>query len=197
MIGAFSTSRCSVLLLFSEVRGKSEATEHNLIFSTKPQAALARNRGLVDGSRFSRTSGIACRKCGKSRNPRARRLLRAKKPQVEALRHSGVLGMFRICRILPNLASVTGFVHWEKQLDNGHNGLIRLRALILVRVKLPMSAIGTSVCVGYGFHLLTDGFLGLDRLRCGCHGHRRADHGRARDRAEQVVKGSFHSGASR
>lgn len=31
----------------------------------------------------------------------------------------------------------------------------------------------------------------------GCHGHRRADHGRASDRAEQVVKGSFHSGASR
>ena len=37
----------------------------------------------------------------------------------------------------------------------------------------------------------------LDGFRDGCHGHRRADHRRARDRAEQVVKGSFHSGASR
>lgn len=38
------------------------------------------------------------------------------------------------------------------------------------------------------------------RLHCFCNGwhrQRRADHGRARDRAEQVVKGSFHSGASR
>ena len=34
-------------------------------------------------------------------------------------------------------------------------------------------------------------------FRDGCHRQRRADHGRARDRAEQVVKGSFHSGASR
>lgn len=37
----------------------------------------------------------------------------------------------------------------------------------------------------------------LDGFRDGCYGHRSADHGRARDRAEQVVKGSFHSGASR
>lgn len=50
---------------------------------------------------------------------------------------------------------------------------------------------------GVGLRLLLGGCLRLDRLRNGCHGHRRADHGRARDRAEQVVKGSFHSGASR
>lgn len=37
----------------------------------------------------------------------------------------------------------------------------------------------------------------LDGFRDGRHGHRRADRGRARDRAEQVVKRSFHSGASR
>lgn len=45
--------------------------------------------------------------------------------------------------------------------------------------------------------LLLGGFLRLHGLCNGRHGHRRADHGRARDRAEQVVKGSFHSGASR
>lgn len=48
-----------------------------------------------------------------------------------------------------------------------------------------------------GLRLLPGGLLRLNRLRKGRHGHRRADHGRARDRAEQVVKGSFHSGASR
>lgn len=50
---------------------------------------------------------------------------------------------------------------------------------------------------GVGLRLLLGGFLRLNRLRDGRHGHRRADHGRACDRAEQVVKGSFHSGASR
>lgn len=50
---------------------------------------------------------------------------------------------------------------------------------------------------GVCLRLLPSGCLRLHRLRDGCHGHRRADHRRARDRAEQVVKGSFHSGASR
>lgn len=50
---------------------------------------------------------------------------------------------------------------------------------------------------GVGLRLLLGCFLRPNRLRNGCHRHRRADHGRARDRAEQVVKGSFHSGASR
>lgn len=65
------------------------------------------------------------------------------------------------------------------------------------------------ICVGAGFRLVCVGAcgVGLRLLLCGCprlnrfcngrHGQRRADHGRARDRAEQVVKGSFHSGASR
>lgn len=40
--------------------------------------------------------------CGKIRNPRAHRPFCAKKPQVEALRDSSGLGIFRICRILPD-----------------------------------------------------------------------------------------------
>lgn len=48
-----------------------------------------------------------------------------------------------------------------------------------------------------GLRLLLGGLLRLDGFRDGRHGHRRADHGRAHDRAEQEVKGSFHSGASR
>lgn len=50
---------------------------------------------------------------------------------------------------------------------------------------------------GVGLRLLRGCCLRLDGFRNGCHGHRRADRGRARDRADQVVKGSFHSGASR
>lgn len=50
---------------------------------------------------------------------------------------------------------------------------------------------------GVGLSLLLGCFLRLNRFRYGCHGHRRAGHRRARDRAEQIVKGSFHSGASR
>lgn len=50
---------------------------------------------------------------------------------------------------------------------------------------------------GVGLRLLLGCCLRLGGIRYGCHGHRRADHGRARDRADQVVKGSFHSGASR
>lgn len=66
--------------------------------------------------------------------------------------------------------------------------------------RICVGAIFRLACVAArdgGLRLLLDGFLRLDGFRNGCHGHRRADHGRARDRAEQVVKGSFHSGASR
>lgn len=61
-------------------------------------------------------------------------------------------------------------------------------------------AVFSLACVaarGVGLRLLLCGCLRLHGFCDGCHGHRRADHGRARDRAEQVVKGSFHSGASR
>ena len=63
-----------------------------------------------------------------------------------------------------------------------------------------VGAVFSLACVaarGVGLRQLLCGCLRQDGFRDGCHGHRRADHGRARDRAEQVVKGSFHSGASR
>lgn len=66
--------------------------------------------------------------------------------------------------------------------------------------RICVAAVFSLACVaalGVGLRLLLGGFLRLNRLRNGCHGQRRADHGRACDRAEQVVKGSFHSGASR
>lgn len=66
-----------------------------------------------------------------------------------------------------------------------------------------------SICIGaaFGFAGIA-GYVGGLRLLLGCcprlhgfyggcHGQRRADHGRACDCVEQVVKGSFHSGAFR
>lgn len=66
--------------------------------------------------------------------------------------------------------------------------------------RICVGAVFSLACVsarGVGLRLLLGCCLRLDGYGDGCHGHRRADHGRARDRAEQVVKGSFHSGASR
>lgn len=66
--------------------------------------------------------------------------------------------------------------------------------------RVCVGAVFSLACVatrGVGLRLLLYGCLRLDGFRDGRRGHRRADHGRARDRAEQVVNGSFHSGASR
>ena len=66
--------------------------------------------------------------------------------------------------------------------------------------RICVAAVSSLACVaarGVGFRLLLGCCLGLHGFCDGRLGHRRADHGRARDRAEQVVKGSFHSGASR
>lgn len=60
-------------------------------------------------------------------------------------------------------------------------------------VLVPSSALSVSLLVSASCGCC----LRLHGFRNGCHGHRRADYGRARDRAEQVVKGSFHCGASR
>lgn len=66
--------------------------------------------------------------------------------------------------------------------------------------RICAGAVFGLVCVAARvgvLRLLLGCCLRLGGIRYGCHGHRRADHGRARDRADQVVKGSFHSGASR
>lgn len=63
-----------------------------------------------------------------------------------------------------------------------------------------VGAVFCLACVaarGVGLRLLLGGCLRLRGFRYGRHGHRSADHGCACDRAGQVVKGSFHSGASR
>ena len=66
--------------------------------------------------------------------------------------------------------------------------------------RICVGAVFSLACVaarGVGLRLLLGCCPGLHGFCDGRLGHRRADHGRARDRAEQVVKGSFHSGASR
>lgn len=66
--------------------------------------------------------------------------------------------------------------------------------------RICVGAVFGFACVavrGVGLRLLLGCCLRLHGFCYGCHRHRRADHGRVRDRAEQVVKGSFHSGASR
>ncbi|RHL34210.1 hypothetical protein DW024_09230 [Collinsella sp. AF37-9] len=66
--------------------------------------------------------------------------------------------------------------------------------------RICVGAVFSFGCVaarGVGLRLLLGCCPRLHGFCYGRHGHRRADHGRARDRAEQVVKGSFHSGASR
>lgn len=72
--------------------------------------------------------------------------------------------------------------------------------LYAICCRICVGAVFGLACVavrGVGLRLLLGCCLRLDGFRDGRHGHRRADHGRARDRADQVVKGSFHSGASR
>lgn len=66
--------------------------------------------------------------------------------------------------------------------------------------RICLGAVFSLACVaarGVGLRLLLGCCPGLHGFCDGRLGQRRADHGRARDRAEQVVKGSFHSGASR
>lgn len=108
---------------FSGSAGKNRNSSSATRFSaTKPQVAEAQNRGLVGQSRFyPALLESPTEVCGKFRNPRVHRPFHAEKPQVEALRYPGVLGIFRICRILPIFASVAGRVHLYPRLDNGQN----------------------------------------------------------------------------
>lgn len=80
----------------------------------------------------------------------------------------------------------------------GGGGAVACRGVCCGRVCVD--AVLDLACVagcGVCLRLLVCGRLRLDGFCNGCHGHRRADRGRASDRAEQVVKWSFHSGASR
>ena len=68
--------------------------------------------------------------------------------------------------------------------------------LNLICVGAASGFAGIAGCVG-GLRMLLSCCPRLHGFCGGCHGQRHADHGRARDRSEHVIKGSFHSGAFR
>ena len=81
-------------------------------------------------------------------------------------------------------------------------GVVGCRGAVLYGIccRVCVGGVLGLACIaacGVELHLLFGCSLRLQGFCDGRHRHRRANHGRARDRAEQVVKGSFHSGASR
>lgn len=96
IFGVLSASECPPLSRFSRSAGKNRKPPSATCFLlTKLQVAEAQNGGLDCGSRFfphfrNRLTEV----CGKFWDSRAHRPFRAENPQVETLRHFGVLGMF-------------------------------------------------------------------------------------------------------
>ena len=88
--------------------------------------------------------------CGKFRNPRARRPFPSEKPQVEALRHLGVHGIFLICRILPVFASVADCVSLYSRLDNEQNSQFRLNTKTPAGAKLLLPALVCLLVLFFG-----------------------------------------------
>lgn len=130
------------------------------------------------------------------------------------LGRGGGVGVAGFCRDGDRLGRAVGLGSegWGGGADCGGGGVSAFRVdgagaggcygavLYGICCRACVGAVFRLACVaarGAGLRLLRGCCLRLDGFRNGCHGHRRADHRRARDRAEQVVKGSFHSGASR
>lgn len=141
-VAVFASGR-STLPCFPEVRGKignhraqSDFWQQNRRSRKRKTGVWSANLGFTPHFWNHRTEV-----CGKFRNPRAHGLFRAEKSQVEALRHPGVLGMFRICRILPVFASVAGRFHSYHRLDNGQNSQFRLHTKMPAGAKLLLPAL--------------------------------------------------------
>lgn len=159
--------------VFRKCGEKSKTSEHNPIFGNKTagrgSAKLGSGRPISIFTPHFRNHYAEV--CGKIRNPQAHRLFHAKKPQVEALQHSGVLDMFRICRILPVFASVAGRVHLYPRLDNGHNSQFRLHNKTPAGAKLLLPALA---CLLVLFSACAEVRFGPLRLR-GLHAQLVAD----------------------
>ena len=94
-------------LVFRKCGEKSESVEHNPIFANKTAGRGRVKPGLVGQSWISpHLKKRLAEVCGKFWNLRAQRLFHEKKPQVEVLLLSGVVGMPRIYRILPDWALI-------------------------------------------------------------------------------------------
>ena len=94
-----------LIVVFGSAGKKSKTSEHNPIFGNKTAGRGSAKLGVwsADLDFTPHFRNHYAEVCGKFRNSRAHRPFRAEKLQVKALRHPGVLGMFRICRILPFL----------------------------------------------------------------------------------------------
>lgn len=93
--------------VFRKCGEKSETSERNPIFANKNRRSWKPKTGVwsVDLGFSSHFRKRLTEVCGKFWNFRAHRSFHGKKPQVEALLLSGVLGMSRICRILLIISS--------------------------------------------------------------------------------------------
>lgn len=89
---------------------------------------------------------------------------------MQRLEHS-VLGMFRICRILPVFASATGRVHLYPRLDNEQNSKFRLHTKTPAEAKLLLPALA---CLLVLFSAREEARFGPLRLR-GLHAKLVAD----------------------
>lgn len=109
--------------VFLEVRGKIDNLRAQPDFRQQNRRSRKRKTGVWSADLvFTPHFRNRCTEvCGKFRNPRAHCPFCAEKPQVKVLRDSSVLGMFRICRILPVFVSVAGRFHSYHRLDNGQN----------------------------------------------------------------------------
>ena len=87
------------------------------------------------------------------------------------MRYSGVLGMFRICRILPVFASVAGRVHLYPRLNNGQNTQFRLHTKTPAGAKLLLPGLA---CLLVFFSARAEARFGPLRLR-GLHAQLVAD----------------------
>lgn len=91
-------------------------------FATKPQVVEVLNKSLVCRSRFY--PALLEPPVGSMRQipePTSMPPFSRRETTGKGVRHPGVLGMFRICRILPVFAPAAGRVHLYPRLDNGQN----------------------------------------------------------------------------
>ena len=128
---------------FPEVRGKIGNRRAQPDFRQQNRRSRKRKTGVwsVDLGFLPHFRNRCTEVCGKFRNPRARRPFPSEKPQVEALRHLGVHGIFLICRILPVFASVADCVSLYSRLDNEQNSQFRLNTKTPAGAKLLLPAL--------------------------------------------------------
>lgn len=104
----FASGQWVIYRVFRKCGEKSETSEHKPNFGNKTTGRGCLKQGpsrqiSVFSPHFRKRSTEVC---GKFRNPRAHRPFHVKKPQVEALLLSGVVGISTICRILQDWALI-------------------------------------------------------------------------------------------